>query len=377
MKRFLITSPRFAALLAILAAQFAEVTLLQAQQWTIAPSPTLTVADDLGQIVSAATLGTGTIVVADGSNKKLVHYSPQGRLVRVTGRDGAGPGEFQLVGWMGRCGQDTLAVLDPFLNRLTFVDSTGMLLTTRPAKEPLFVGYAVDNRATPYGMVCGATGAWATVGWPLGVIPTTPGAHRESVNVAVAPPRGFYQRVGTFPGPERVRYPASDGPMEFGKKVVVAVSASRIFVGTSDSFFVQSYDFQGRWRANIHREGKVKPLRKVDFDSLKSEYRRRNPTYARRADAVVDKGTYPENVPAYDRFVVDDQNRLWIQEGTRPSDTERMWYGFTEQGEPIGQLRVPGKLEVYEIRRTDVLGKWVDEEGAKSVRRYRLVRSTR
>ena len=351
-------------------------TPLQAQQWTIASSPLLTVADDLGQIVTATTLGTGTIVVADASNKRLVYYTPQGRRIRISGRGGAGPGEFQSVHWMGRCGGDTLAVVDPILNRLTYVDRSGNLLMTRPAKTPWVQGYATDNRATPYDMVCGATGAWVTVGWPLGAIPTTPGAHRESVNIAVAPARGGFRRVGTFAGPERVRYPASDGPMVFGKKVVVAVSATRVYVGTADSFFVESYDLKGRRLANIQRTGKAKPLRKVDFDSLKTEYKRRNPAYASRVDVVVEKGVYPKNVPAYDRFLIDDQNRLWIQEGARPADTARVWYGFTERGISVGQLRVPGKFDVYEIRGSDVLGKWVDEEGRESVRRYRLQRST-
>lgn len=215
------------------------------------------------------------------------------------------------------------------------------------------------------------------VGWPHVLPPSKPGPHRGKVSIAVAlGASAQYKLLGTFSGPERYRFPRSDGPRPFGKTVSVALSEHRVFVGTADSFFVEIYDLQGVRKGSISRMAALKRFKAPDktFFLLRSLRPLSTTEQKSRTRKAVEAMEFPEFLPAYGRFVVDAKNQLWIEESHSTADSWRQWWAFTEDGTARGSLRTPVQFDMYEIGETHALGRWTDADGAHSVRSYPLAR---
>lgn len=346
------------------------------------PEQTLSALDrskPFGRIIGAFTLRDGTIVVGDASTSQILFFSKDGKPTRAFGRRGSGPGEFQSMVWMGPCGSDTVAVFDPAQNRVTRLNALGTLLGSVPARPPGPVDVIRDGRSIPSAFLCGRNGVRAVVGWSGGPPPRTVGPHRGSVTIAIAKPGGNFEALGTFPGAERYRYPRADGPRQLGRTLELAIASSRIYVGTADSFLVQSFDFEGRKQVALRHSVSRKPFRAVDRAALKRELGWRFPVSLPRTSlhAAIDAEEFPSHLPAHGRLLVDTEDRLWVEEGRAPSDATRLWWGFDASGSVVGSIRVPAALEVFEIDRDSVLGRWTDDEGGESVRRHKLIPESR
>jgi hypothetical protein len=80
----------------------------------------------------------------------------------------------------------------------------------------------------------------------------------------------------------------------------------------------------------------------------------------------------PPFAPAYDRFVFDEIDRIWIEEGHRPADDSRTWFRFDSAGRHTGTLTVPRNFELFQVLASTVIGRWTDSDGAESIRRFGL-----
>ena len=350
--------------------------------WTVEPQPIVEItefseSEPLGRIVGASTLPGGAIAVGDNSLLKVLIFSKDGRPQASLGRRGSGPGEFQLMVWLGVCGNHTVSVIEGVQQRIIDVDAQGKMVGSRAVRPE--TGFFPGNRRGAYRVMCEPNGARALVGWPNEGLPAREGPYRGNADVAIARAGASFTRLGTFPSGERFRYPTGDGPVTLGKDLSVAVSKTRVFVGTADSFFVQIFDFDGVKAGEIRHRAPIKRFRAEDRARYKELRMARLPAAMNRARAEqsFDAMYIPDVLPAYTRFLVDNQNRLWIEEGHAPMEPTRQWWGFNEDGASIGSIRVPAELELYEITASTVLGKWTNEDGEESVRSYRLVTSSR
>lgn len=348
--------------------------------WTIEPQPTVEItefseSEPLGRIVGASTLPGGAIAVGDNSLLKVLIFSKDGRPQASFGRRGSGPGEFQAMAWLGVCGNNTVSVVDPVQQRIMDVDAQGKMAGSRAVRPE--TGFFPGNRRGAYRVLCEPNGARALVGWPNEGLPAKEGPYRGNADVAIARVGAPFTRLGTFPSGERFRHPTADGPVTFGRDLSVAVSKTRVFVGTADSFFVQVFDLDGAKTSQIRHRVPLKRFRSDDRARYKELRMARLPAAINRARAEqsFDAMYFPDVLPAYTRFLVDDQNRLWIEEGHAPTEPIRTWWGFSEDGASLGSIRVPARLELYEITASAVLGKWTNEDGEESVRGYRLAPS--
>lgn len=359
------------------------VQTLQAQPtaYTVPPTPAIRIESfgdsiPIGRIVGVTTLTGAKLVVADESLMRVFVLRTDGRILASLGRTGSGPGEFRTLVMMGQCSSDTVSIYDPAQSRVSTITVAGKLVNTQSTLGVGSVGVGPSASATPYILVCGHTGVYARVSWPHVLPPKELGPHRSTVSVAVS--RGLSSRnalLGTFAGPERYRFARSDGPRPYGKSIHVGVSEKRVFVGTADSFFVEIYDIDGTRRGAIRRTAPLKRFRALDKTNyLKSIT---PPTASseqkQRIRTSVDALVYPEYLPAYDRFLVDRSNRLWVAETFSAGEQIRQWWAFDENGTPQASLQVPLQFEVMEFTESMVLGKWTDDDGAESVRGYRVV----
>lgn len=86
--------------------------------------------DEFGRVTGVVAGRDGTIYVADGFAYEVRAFSPEGEVIRRTGREGSGPGEFRSILSLGMLG-DTIVVLDHRNARLGFLSPAGEWLGQR------------------------------------------------------------------------------------------------------------------------------------------------------------------------------------------------------------------------------------------------------
>jgi hypothetical protein len=350
-------------------------TVVQQQTWALEATPTADITGfrdkPLGIISGARTLGNGTIAVADRAQLSVFFFAPDGKPVAELGRNGGGPGEFTSLEMVGECTANRLTVFDPLANRLTTVASDGKLVDTKPA---------LLNNKTQSAFVCASEGGVLAISRSIEAVDIrdmNPGPHRGTMDLTLDG-----TKLGNFPGTERFRWREGDGPRQFGKTLLVALTGARVFVGTADSAFVMVFDRPSRAALpGIRFKLPSKRLTSNEEDTYvalrlqrRQQQKIRTPNVERLKESIHE--AFPETTPPYENLIADPTtNHLWVAESVLPTETTRRWWGFTDNGRALGTITVPRALELIEIRPNSVLGKWTDEEGAESVRRYRLVSS--
>lgn len=88
-----------------------------------------------------------------------------------------------------------------------------------------------------------------------------------------------------------------------------------------------------------------------------------------------DEITFPSTLPAYTALVVDADDHVWIRPFPRAASATVRWSVFAPTGKLVAEVAVPKHLEVHEIGRDYLLGRFLDpEEGIPQVRQYRITR---
>lgn len=88
----------------------------------------------LGVVEAIAATADGETFVVDRMTQAILRFDADGRFRAMLGRKGEGPGEFQRPFYIGVVG-DTLWAIDERLQRLTLLDSEGVVLETRTPLE--------------------------------------------------------------------------------------------------------------------------------------------------------------------------------------------------------------------------------------------------
>jgi hypothetical protein len=329
----------------------------------------------------AMRFASGSVVVADQGAFNIKFYTPDGRLVREVGRRGSGPGEYQTPRVLGACGSQHVLIYDGALGRITVLDDTGRLV------ETWRIAMSESERAPPMTIVCGRGRQAALLGWTPDV-PTpntsTPVAHRGEVllNVRVMARDGATERVGRFRGPDRMRWPTSDGPRPLGRATHVAVGATRLYVGTADSSAIEVRAIDARGvnrtpRAPIALPFERQRIERADITRFVDRVIALNPNYsadqlrARYADME-----FPTHFPTHGELRTDPDGNLWVEQYRQPGEMQSLWIVFDRDGRPRGRVVLPDRFRLLEIDATGVLGTWEDADEVLRLRAYRLQSTT-
>jgi len=343
--------------------------------WQLSPAPLLDIGSEtdtlttLYQVEGAHRLDDGRIVIANRSTQELRFYDRDGMFLYAAGRKGKGPGEYDYIAWMARCGADTLYVYDIGTNRLTVLDDHGEMLRMGPLM--------LSDNTLPYGAAsCQPGGPFVVAGWATGR--PTPGRHRFPMPVGLAGLDGQpLTMIDTFPGVDRWGI-VIDGvlrgsrPLPLGRNLLQTIADDHVYVGTGDVYAVNAYGLDGTLEISLRLEVTPRAVTKAVVDTYieqqlrdmeDGERRKRR----RRSLLAID---FPESLPAYAALVAARDTMLWIQDYPAPGDEDVVWRRFSPDGYYVGRATIPTALRVFEIGHGYVLGVRRDDADVEHVLLY-------
>lgn len=311
--------------------------------------------------VAATRLQSGVIVVADADAASLAFFDRHGSLIRRVGGKGGGPGEFRALAWLAQCRPDSLFAWDPVQLRITVFDTTGT-----PVRS---------ERVRPaYKIACDRTGEIASVGSFLHQTVARGDSQWTAADVSLIAPA----TADTAP---IVRIPLFRAwpPPPLGPATTVAITSTRLYVGTPDTATVTAYSLNGKREDTLSVAAPRRPATDRQFQAAIQEFLDEYAPPGMRASVrqqVAQTIRKPDLLPAYQAIFADPAGRLWA-ETSFPGDsvTTLRRAGGARSGPT--ELVVPRPLAVLEVGRDYVLGSYVSMDGDPHVAAYTFNHSNR
>jgi len=348
--------------------------------WTTSPEPSVSVGALegrpeylLSRVFSAALLSDGTIVVADGGSSSLRWYDASGTFLFERGGRGEGPGEFGRIGSVVRAAADTLVVTDGSLRRISEYTSSGDLVGTRQIE-----GVVVPGAAEPLSdgtFIVGAVGfsSRQLTGEEEGMERTLEPLLR--IGVGLEGP----DTLGMFPGPEIYFTKNSFGFHPFGRAFNYAVRGDIVFVAAAEGFVVDVYSAEGALVRSIRApevDLRLTPESIAEYQQgVRESVSDLDESVAKEVVDRAEGMPFPDDRPAYGRFLAGDET-LWLEEHTAgQTEGPSRWAVFGHDGEYRGTAALPAGFRLLGVSRDRVLGVWTDDLGVEYVRVHELVES--
>ncbi len=347
--------------------------------WSL-DSATITIGRDerpealLTRVTGATRLADGRIIVADLGETPLRIFRADASLESRIARNGAGPGEITYLATLFRCG-DEILTYDIDGRRVSVFSLEGTYLREFRFAIP-------EGRQAPYASACNAAGRFAHLAWGARSRPQV-GTHRDTVPAwTTATPDGPAVVFDSVPSSERWGQTHNGRfvgtmPLPFGRQPVIGVGRERIYVGSGDTFTLRVYALDGTPLDPIHLAAALQPVTPEDIRDRIERYVAERGESERASMERESAGiTYPATHAAYTALVVDADDHVWVRAYTPPASATAEWQVFGPDGRHVATVAMPRALQVFEIGRDYVLGKYVDTgEGQPLVRLYPLWRS--
>ena len=306
-------------------------------------------------VIDAARLSSGVIVVADRGSRSIRFFSPRGVRVREVGRKGEGPGEYGLLTWIKRCAPDTLYIWDARYSRMTVLDSAGAFVRQ----------FALPGNSDA--ISCTNSSIFVVLGYPKG-----DGMYSEH-----SPPTTAELTAYSSDGSRLHAF----GSVSFGvlrplaARTTVAVTGDRVFVGPGDSASIRVMTLSGTPLTPIALGVAGRPVEPRHYSAAIEHllFFFMVPKDRERPREILFKIPAPKVLPAYREIFTDPTGAIWAV--TSPlGDGVTVLQGADSLGKPLGVLRIPVELDVHEIGRDYLLGIAENASGEQRVLLYRLHR---
>ena len=310
-------------------------------------------ANEVGDIAAAVHLSSGTYAIADNVNNQLHFYSAAGRFMRTVGRRGTGPGEFQMVRWLGECGRDSVYAFDVMQNRISVFAPDGKFVRSFAPPAPL-VGFV---RCTLDG-----TMLYVASGNTLGAIRR--GAIQTSDNTGKL----------LYRSPELLL----DEGRPLGTSIKIAIAPQVVAYGNGDSAFVTMMSVRGetphRVPAGLAGREPTVANRNAARDYWATAIKGAEYDYERMRD-MIRKLEPVKTLPAYTDVFIDVATKaMWVKTSTF-GDPSTILERRGLDGARQGTATLPPGLKIQQIRGDVLVAMLPDAKtGEQVLVTYRLVR---
>lgn len=344
---------------------------------------------DLLYVRDMVRMTNGDLVVANAGLSELDVFDSTGRFLRSIGRAGRGPGEFNWMLGMVRCGGDTLVV-----NQGSFVsifDPHGAFAETRVSGKPPGGG---ANQVFGSTEDCGAVLMVDHQAYEYS--PPSPG------NIFFRPKLIFWSELGmdgwdtvtTVRGPELLSVPGtvSSVILPYGSTSVWTNHGDRVFVADTDRPEIRVFER----RRGVHRvvRWQAQPMviassDRVAYDKWRNEHFANHPEEPRDFLPPSAELRWPDAKPLFSELRSDDEGNLWVRPFP-PSPSGRLssyrpgpespaeeWTVIDSAGRWLGAVQIPGGVEVKAIQARRILGVVRDADDVEEVHVYRIRTGTR
>lgn len=355
----------------VLAFTAPNIVCAQSVKWSIDAKPQfiLGASGDAGKsefafVNSATKLPDGNIMVSDRGDFSMFIVTPMDVVVKKFGRDGSGPGELKTPFFSWRCGSNV------------FVFSSGPSSVSVFALDGTYArsfrfGTGIGKRG-PYRSACNPNGQFVHYAWD-----DTKGTQRgipfrSMVPAWIAPSDSSSGRlIATVKGSERL----DNGPLPLGRETRVAIGRDRVYVGEADTYDIRVFTLDGKSLPAIHKNAKPVAVSARDIkDDQDRTVAMMGEKYRKMIEGDYAGKPLPTTLPPYRELVVDSEDNLWVRDYAS-SGGSVLWTVFSPAGKQLVELQLPNALEVFEIGRDYILGRFISEEaGVPEVRSYRLSR---
>jgi len=291
----------------------------------------------------------GQFVLRDGSGK-----------IRLVGRNGAGPGEFDRPGEMNWIG-DTLWVSDYRLHRVQFFSDTGRLIRVATAMLPGNWGAARDGRLVGFGPVP------AGRPFPVNVLSHQPGTARLDT-------------LRTFPvvSVDRMELPLRGEPVHvpqpLAAQTVFGSNAEfnrfRAAVPEAGSLRLTCVDDRGRVALAKLVSLPPRALTDAVYDSTIASYLR----YPGRTDAMMrSRVARPRNLPLALGMMVDQLGGIWLKRSHSYEEVGH-WTRLRPDGSILGDLVLPKRVRPLRSDGDSFWAATADSDGLETLHKCRIGR---
>jgi hypothetical protein len=161
-----------------------------------------------------------------------------------------------------------------------------------------------------------------------------------------------------------------------GKVTQIAISDSRVYVGTADSASLDVYGMDGTHSGVIPLAINTRPATQENYEkALDARVEVFSDTNYREEMKQLMRGMspMPEQLPLYTGLAVDPDNVIWVVLSS-PGDGETRFRAVGEDGLLRADLGVPAEIVLYEVGRDYILGGFKGENDVPGVIMYRLHR---
>ncbi len=353
-------------------------------QWHVAANPELDIgiADGdprytLYNVVGAKRLSDGVIAVANSGTHEIRLYDTSGTYLRSLGREGAGPGEFESLTWMGTIPGDSIMAWDHSLTRMSVFTRRGEFIRSLvPDPEPAGLFPQV------YGAFSNGSFVVAS-GWDASALAQAgEGVRRDWITFFHYGRNGeLLDTIVRSPGAETYLTKNGPGfstnPVPFAHEAFVAVGGKRFFVGDNSRNHIRVLTPAGQPIGDIVTDYRPKRVTEHDVERYKHDRLEKIVVESYRAtqEKVLSEVPFPKTTPFFGGIKVDSAaDGIWVGDYLLVENTPREWTVFDSQGGKLATVQTPVGLEIFQIGADFLLGGFDDDAGTEHVRLYRLDR---
>ena len=348
-----------------------------AASWRMADAPTISIGanEEFAGVTSASFFDDGAFVIGDVMSARLSVFNNQGRLEKIIGRSGAGPGEFQNLAWARVYRGDSISTYDRAQRRVTVFSRSGTgartvnIASIGNGFEPEAIGLLDDGRI----LVQAARS--------IGAEAAPPGVHVADMEIwlysaAGAPLNRLASNLVNLQW-VKLATPRLLMPRPLAVVSLVAIGDGSVFISDSADAPIREVSVAG---AEVRRIGARSATRTPSTEHI-AAYRESQLESARRSSnanavaiqtRILDATPYPDHVPAFRRMFVDRDGRLWVEEYPEARSTRQRLRVYAADGRLLANVVGPERGRVLDVRGTQALVAWTDPDGVPYVRIYQI-----